>query len=441
MVRIALLSIALWACLSAHAQQATPETQCIDTMQALYQKGQTAKADSVGKLILRKYPKGIYARNMACNQLYNILEAAAAEKAYLKFMKEFPVAKMGKNIIYDYAAYTVAARFASEGNDVKAKVYVDKIDDQQFRLTAYNVVGSLLVEKGKPAMGLQILKQGAEVADASNLEQTSPRYLEKVSAYISYANALYHQGQKDEALAQYLKAPLYRRGLTYAKLANEQARHMEAFAICDEMMRNGTDNDESMGVMKTAWLKANGNQDGFDEYVAAIRHQRHSDMLKEVKASMISEKAPNFELKDAHGNTVRLSDLRGKVVVIDFWATWCNPCKQSLPSMQKTLAKYKNDSNVVFLFVHTWERSTPEAACRDAKAYLDQNGFGEFRLLMDTKDPATKRNKVVTAYGVKGIPAKFVIDGQGNIRFKTNGFGGSDDVAVAKLSAMIEACR
>src|SRR5205085_578578 len=60
------------------------------------------------------------------------------------------------------------------------------------------------------------------------------------------------------------------------------------------------------------------------------------------------ETAPDFTLKDSHGVHVKLSDLRGKVVVLDFWATWCGPCKVTIPEMNKLAQKYQ-DKGVVIL--------------------------------------------------------------------------------------------
>ncbi|MCK7557268.1 TlpA family protein disulfide reductase [Chitinophaga sedimenti] len=158
-------------------------------------------------------------------------------------------------------------------------------------------------------------------------------------------------------------------------------------------------------------------------------------MKKEVAKMLISEAAPAFSVKDVKGNTVSLADFKGKVIVLDFWATWCGPCKKSFPAMQRAVDKYSKDPNVKFLFIHTWERSeTPQ---RDAQEYLSQNKY-RFDLYMDTKDAATRKNNAVSAFGVKGIPAKFVIDAEGNIRFRMTGFSGGDDVAVEELSAMIE---
>src|SRR4051794_39942941 len=60
------------------------------------------------------------------------------------------------------------------------------------------------------------------------------------------------------------------------------------------------------------------------------------------------EMAPDFTLKDSHGVQVKLSDLRGKVVLLDFWATWCGPCKVTIPEMNKLFQKYQ-DKGVVIL--------------------------------------------------------------------------------------------
>lgn len=73
----------------------------------------------------------------------------------------------------------------------------------------------------------------------------------------------------------------------------------------------------------------------------------------------------------------------------------------------------------------------------DARDYLKSQKFN-FDLYMDTKDPVTKKNPAVSLFGVKGIPAKFIIDGNGNIRFKMTGFSGGDDTAVEELSLMTE---
>jgi len=155
----------------------------------------------------------------------------------------------------------------------------------------------------------------------------------------------------------------------------------------------------------------------------------HHKLLEE----MIAVPAPKFTLKDLDGNVVSLNDLKGKVIVIDFWSTWCVPCKKSFPAMQLAVNAYKNDPLVKFLFIHTWE--TGKTPLEDVKNYIAKSGFN-FQVLMDLKDGAG-HNAAVEDYGVSAIPAKFVIDKAGKIVFKLTGFTGTDAAALEEISERI----
>jgi thiol-disulfide isomerase/thioredoxin len=121
--------------------------------------------------------------------------------------------------------------------------------------------------------------------------------------------------------------------------------------------------------------------------------------------------------------------LKDKVVVVDFWATWCGPCKASFPGMQKMVNKYKDDPNVKFVFIDTWENG--ENKEKLVSEFINTNKY-TFHVLMDND------SKVVADFKVDGIPTKFVIDKKGIIRFKAVGFDGSDDKLMTELTAMIE---
>ena len=152
-------------------------------------------------------------------------------------------------------------------------------------------------------------------------------------------------------------------------------------------------------------------------------------MLEDLRKSMINEKAPVFALVDLNGKKIDLGELKGKVVIVDFWATWCGPCKASFPGMQKMVSKYKDDPNVKFVFIDTWEKGDEKQ--KNAAEFIANNKYS-FHVLMDNDD------KVVAEFKVEGIPTKFVIDKNGMVRFKAVGFDGSDDKLMTELTAMIE---
>ena len=105
--------------------------------------------------------------------------------------------------------------------------------------------------------------------------------------------------------------------------------------------------------------------------------------------------------------------------------------------MKQAVNRFKDDSTVKFLFIHTWEREDGNLATANAKKYVDENGY-PFEVLMDLKDAETGLNKVVDSYQVSAIPTKFVVDKQGNIRFKFTGAAPGEDAAVEEVIAMIE---
>jgi thiol-disulfide isomerase/thioredoxin len=112
-------------------------------------------------------------------------------------------------------------------------------------------------------------------------------------------------------------------------------------------------------------------------------------------------KAPDFELISLSGDTIRLSDFKGNVVILDFWATWCGPCRKEIPSFIQ-LQKTYGDSGVVILGIAI---SDKEKNVRDYYRKMKMN----YPVMMGN-------SKVVKAYGgITGIPTTFVIDKEGNL--------------------------
>ena len=117
---------------------------------------------------------------------------------------------------------------------------------------------------------------------------------------------------------------------------------------------------------------------------------------------LVGSPAPEIALKDLEGHDVKLSDLRGKVVLLNFWATWCKPCKEEMPAMQASYDKLR-DQGFIVLAVNELEDTNKVIE------HIRTHGH-TFLVVMDHD------NRVANRYGVVGLPASFLIDRQGIVR-------------------------
>src|SRR5438105_15960835 len=121
-----------------------------------------------------------------------------------------------------------------------------------------------------------------------------------------------------------------------------------------------------------------------------------------ARPPLVGSPAPEIVLKDLQGRDVKLSDLRGKVVLVNFWATWCKPCKEEMPAMQASYDKLR-DQGFVVLAVNELE---------DVDKVIEHiRTHGHTFLVVMDHD-----NRVANRYGVVGLPASFLIDRQGIVR-------------------------
>ncbi len=117
--------------------------------------------------------------------------------------------------------------------------------------------------------------------------------------------------------------------------------------------------------------------------------------------------APNFVLSDLNGNQHQLSDYHGQVVIINFWATWCPPCRAEMPSMQRAWAQLEEEDILMF-GINVGEDE-------DTIFQFTANYPVEFPLLMDSD------SSVINQWPVNGLPTTFVIDPKGRIIYRAVG--------------------
>ena len=166
----------------------------------------------------------------------------------------------------------------------------------------------------------------------------------------------------------------------------------------------------AMTAARALWLKRGRPLAKLEERVAAARAAGRNSVLDSHR---YEKPAPGWTLPDLDGKNHQLADFAGKVVVLDFWGTWCGPCRQELPIYQQMYERYK-DKGVVFYGVN-WERTMPgqdpKPAVRD---YLLKNGL-TFPVVLDHERVAQ------TAYDIEAFPTLFLIDKTGKIRFRNVG--------------------
>lgn len=137
-----------------------------------------------------------------------------------------------------------------------------------------------------------------------------------------------------------------------------------------------------------------------------------------VEAGEISGPAPDFTLKSNSGKNLKLSEYRGKVVLINFWASWCGPCRQEMPLLEKLHQRYASYGFTV-LGVNVEEES---AAARKLLKDIPVS----FPVLFDTRNSASK------AYNVSAMPSTVMVDRDGNMRYLHMGYKPGDEATYKK---------
>jgi peroxiredoxin len=323
-------------------------------------------------------------------------------------------------------SYSPSSAFLHNKKEIKASVYF--MDYKKFQTlnislkkSGNSLTGEFVIDKNAKAFFVKI-SSGEEVDNNNDTGYLYPVFKDKKPVAGAYASEAYFYSSGF--------------GTAYAKVVKNIKQGAELYK--KEFLLYPQNSDEYQKDYIALWPQLAATTFKTTIHIDTIPGEHYKSMIKlkaDLAQKMIKKPAPVFSLKDLDGKKVSLTDLRGKIVILDFWATWCTPCKTSFPGMQLAVKKFKNNPDVKFFFIDLWENGDYYA--EDVRKFIKDSHYN-FRVLLDEKLSGSKYTKVGQLYNITAIPTKIVIDKTGNIRFTYTGNSGTPNKVLDEMTAMIE---
>ncbi|MBC8193176.1 MAG: redoxin domain-containing protein [FCB group bacterium] len=248
-------------------------------------------------------------------------------------------------------------------------------------------------------------------------EEEGLKWRDELGAMIfdTQANIFEKQNETEKALEAYglalgyLEQPetLLRRGLIYEAQENFEGA-LEDYIAALQLSPGKAQINQKVIEMYTRLNPEADSRAFMNDLHTSLDERRKEEVLSE----MFHIDAPEFQITDFSGRSLNNTNMLGKVVFVDFWATWCNPCRRELPEFQAFYERYKKDQRVVFVAASTDQEK------QKVQPYIDEMKF---------TFPVAFAEDTATKFGVEGIPSLFIIGPQGKIRYKIVGFDPDKD--------------
>ena len=235
----------------------------------------------------------------------------------------------------------------------------------------------------------------------------------------------------------YKQSPLAATAATLAAIAEKRKNtdqaieyYLQAF-IRSLAATEGTEREEIRRKLGQLYTTKHGSEQGLGDKLLKtydVITKDNAERLAKVEPPNPNENIASpleYKLTKLNGGEVRLADYKGKVIVTNFWATWCGPCRIEMPELERAMEKYKNDKDVVFLAINT----------DDDRNYVEPYVKGQ-----KIKLPVVYANYLDAEFRITSIPTTIIFDRQGQIAFRQAGYNSREDF-VTMISEKIEAAK
>jgi peroxiredoxin len=367
-----------------------------------------------------------------------------------RIIKEYRLDKNKDVETLDVLYGTAAVNFAMDKNYPQFEKYIGLIRNKFNQTSFLNMAASKMLNENVDAAYAKLISERtltlyhsfkndttAKPKDFSKEDWARFMNLARYPYYDTYAHSLFALKKHKEAL-QYQKMAFEgnpEQGLPgsverYTKLLALTGKKEEAKQLLLKMARLGRLNKGMTEQLQSIYIAEKGSDDNLGVFLDSLQKNVQAVLVGELKPKMLHSTAPEFSLKDINGRAVKLSDYKGRIVVLDLWATWCRPCIASFPAMQLMVKKHKD---IAFLFIAVEEKDRNPLP--GIKRFMEKANYSFTVLVDEPVAPNSSQYKIITAYKPDGIPAKYIIDRNGILRFKTSGFD-TDTELINELEAM-----
>ncbi len=355
------------------------------------------------KLMASTYMSSLFYRQTEQNTIDELKKSIKKDKKYLRKFE-----KIGTD---DQFAHEFNFRYLIYLNKTsKAEKYLESLDKDTNGWITNMTLGEFEVLKGNYDEAKKYLKKEADSRiENKRLSEENRNYF-----YVYYLHAFFYDNQLYKEYIGFVKkdkdTPMtpetyYYLARSYVKLNKAQKAVENLFLAA----QNGF--DDSHYVKDNPDFDLLKDHAEWNNIIKAIDDQwqaKEEDRKKAVQAARLNKPAPEFQLKNINGEMVKLSDLKGQYVILDFWATWCGPCQKTMPLLDEWNKKH-NKHNVRVFSVNVWEKN-PDTVDEfmKIKQYSMELLYGV--------------DELSESYGFTGIPYICLIDTKGNIVYEEKGY-------------------